>query len=76
VYALAIITAICLASVLVGYVAFRRGYTHSADDYFVAGSSLGYFVLVSSLLASFVSAFAMFGMAASDTAPDSALCSS
>jgi solute:Na+ symporter, SSS family len=63
VYALAIITAICLASVLVSYVAFRRGFTHSADDYFVAGSSLGYFVLISSLLASFVSAFAMFGMA-------------
>ncbi|MDZ7616294.1 MAG: sodium:solute symporter family protein, partial [Patescibacteria group bacterium] len=61
-YALAIITAICLASVFVGYVAFLRGFTRSADDYFVAGSSLGYFVLISSLLASFISAFAMFGM--------------
>ena len=62
-YALAIITAICLASVFVSYVAFRRGFTRGADDYFVAGSSLGYFVLIASLLASFVSAFAMFGMA-------------
>ncbi len=61
-YALGIITAICLASVFVSYVAFRRGFTRSADDYFVAGSSLGYFVLISSLLASFISAFAMFGM--------------
>jgi solute:Na+ symporter, SSS family len=62
VYALSIITAICLASVLVSYAAFRRGFTRGADDYFVAGSSLGYFVLIFSLLASFVSAFAMFGM--------------
>jgi solute:Na+ symporter, SSS family len=61
--ALTIITAICLASVLISYLAFRRGFTRSADDYFVAGSSLGYFVLIFSLLASFVSAFAMFGMA-------------
>jgi len=62
VYALAIITGICLISVFVSYVAFRRGFTRSADDYFVAGSSLGYFVLIFSLLASFLSAFAMFGM--------------
>ena len=61
-YALAIITGICLISVFVSYVAFRRGFTRSADDYFVAGSSLGYFVLIFSLLASFLSAFAMFGM--------------
>jgi solute:Na+ symporter, SSS family len=61
-YALAIITTICLASVLISYVAFRRGFARGADDYFVAGSSLGYFVLIFSLLASFVSAFAMFGM--------------
>ena len=46
----------------VSYVAFRRGFTRTADDYFVAGSSLGYFVLIFSLLASFLSAFAMFGM--------------
>ncbi|HUT31841.1 MAG TPA: sodium:solute symporter family protein [Planctomycetota bacterium] len=57
-----IITAICLASVLVSYAAFRRGAARSADDYFVAGSSLGYLVLIFSLLASFVSAFAMFGI--------------
>lgn len=61
-YAIAIITGICLISVIVSYVAFRRGFTRSADDYFVAGSSLGYFVLIFSLLASFLSAFAMFGM--------------
>ncbi len=61
-YAIAIITGICLISVFVSYVAFRRGFTRTADDYFVAGSSLGYFVLVFSLLASFLSAFAMFGM--------------
>ncbi|NQT36697.1 MAG: sodium:solute symporter family protein, partial [Planctomycetes bacterium] len=61
-YAIAIITGICLISVVVSYVAFRRGYTRTADDYFVAGSSLGYFVLIFSLLASFLSAFAMFGM--------------
>ncbi len=61
-YAIAIITGICLISVFVSYVAFRRGFTRSADDYFVAGSSLGYFVLIFSLLASFLSAFAMFGM--------------
>ena len=61
-YAIAIITGICLISVSVSYVAFRRGFTRSADDYFVAGSSLGYFVLIFSLLASFLSAFAMFGM--------------
>ena len=61
-YAIAIITGICLISVLVSYVAFRRGFTRTADDYFVAGSSLGYFVLIFSLLASFLSAFAMFGM--------------
>jgi SSS family solute:Na+ symporter len=42
--------------------AFRRGFTRSADDYFVAGSSLGYFVLIFSMLASFLSAFCMFGM--------------
>ncbi|MBM4032435.1 MAG: sodium:solute symporter family protein [Planctomycetes bacterium] len=59
---IAIITAICLASVLVSYAAFRRGAARSADDYFVAGSSLGYLVLIFSLLASFVSAFAMFGI--------------
>ena len=39
--AIAIITSICLISVLISYVAFRRGFTRSADDYFVAGSSLG-----------------------------------
>ena len=39
-YAIAIITGVCLISVIVSYVAFRRGYTRSADDYFVAGSSL------------------------------------
>ena len=61
-YAIAIITGICLLSVFVSYLAFRRGFTRSADDYFVAGSSLGYFVLIFSLLASFLSAFAMFGM--------------
>ena len=61
-YAIAIITGICLISVAVSYVAFRRGFTRTADDYFVAGSSLGYFVLIFSLLASFLSAFAMFGM--------------
>jgi len=61
-YAIAIVTGICLISVGVSYVAFRRGFTRSADDYFVAGSSLGYFVLIFSLLASFLSAFAMFGM--------------
>jgi SSS family solute:Na+ symporter len=58
-----IITAICLISVGVSYMAFRKGFTRSADDYFVAGSSLGYFVLIFSLLASFLSAFSMFGMA-------------
>jgi len=62
VYAIAIITGICLISVAVSYMAFRRGFTRTADDYFVAGSSLGYFVLIFSLLASFLSAFAMFGM--------------
>jgi len=62
VFEIAIITGICLASVLVSYAAFRRGATRSADDYFVAGSSLGYFVLIFSLLASFLSAFAMFGI--------------
>ena len=60
--AIAIITGICLISVFVSYLAFRSGFTRSADDYFVAGSSLGYFVLIFSLLASFLSAFAMFGM--------------
>ena len=57
-----IIVGICLASVLVSYVAFKRGASKSADDYFVAGSGLGYFVLIFSLLASFLSAFAMFGI--------------
>lgn len=57
-----IITGICLISVFVSYLAFRKGFTRSADDYFVAGSSLGYFVLIFSLLASFLSAFSMFGM--------------
>lgn len=61
--AMVIITAICLVSVLLSYVAFRKGFTRNADDYFVAGSSLGYFVLIFSLLASFLSAFSMFGMA-------------
>jgi len=61
-FEIAIITAICLGSVLVSYAAFRRGASKSADDYFVAGSSLGYFVLIFSLLASFLSAFAMFGI--------------
>ncbi len=57
-----IITGICLVSVYISYVAFQKGFTKSADDYFVAGSSLGYFVLIFSLLASFLSAFSMFGM--------------
>ena len=61
--AVIIITGLCLVSVYISYVAFRKGFTKSADDYFVAGSSLGYFVLVFSLLASFLSAFSMFGMA-------------
>ena len=60
--AIAIITGICLVSVFVSYLALRRGFTRSADDYFVAGSSLGYFVLIFSMLASFLSAFCMFGM--------------
>jgi len=60
--AIAIITGICLISVFVSFLAFRRGFTRSADDYFVAGSSLGYFVLIFSMLASFLSAFCMFGM--------------
>ena len=61
-FEIAIITGICLASVLISYVAFRRGASRSADDYFVAGSSLGYFVLIFSLLASFLSAFALGGI--------------
>jgi len=61
-FELTIITGICLASVLVSYAAFRRGASKSADDYFVAGSSLGYFVLIFSLLASFLSAFALGGI--------------
>jgi len=61
--AVTIITGICLISVYISYLAFRKGFTKSADDYFVAGSSLGYFVLIFSLLASFLSAFSMFGMA-------------
>jgi solute:Na+ symporter, SSS family len=51
-----------MVSVFISYMAYRGGYTSSADDYFVAGSSLGYFVLIFSLLASFLSAFSMFGM--------------
>ncbi|MFO7877427.1 MAG: sodium:solute symporter family protein [Desulfovermiculus sp.] len=61
-FSVAIITCICLVSVVVSYIAFRRGFTRNADDYFVAGSSLGYFVLIFSLLASFLSAFSQFGM--------------
>ena len=61
-FAITIIFLICMVSVFIGYMAFRRGFTRSADDYFVAGSSLGYFVLIFSLLASFLSAFSMFGM--------------
>ena len=61
-FAIAIIAGICLSSVGIGYLAMRRGFTRSADDYFVAGSSLGYFVLIFSMLASFLSAFCMFGM--------------
>ncbi len=61
-FAIVIITGVCLISVFVSYLAFRRGFTRSADDYFVAGSSLGYFVLIFSMLASFLSAFCMFGM--------------
>ena len=61
---IAIITGICLGSVLISYLAFRRGASKSADDYFVAGSSLGYFVLIFSLLASFLSAFALGGISA------------
>ncbi|MHC4502751.1 MAG: sodium:solute symporter family transporter, partial [Planctomycetota bacterium] len=64
-FAIVIITVICLVSVALGYLAYYRGFTKSADDYFVAGSSLGYFVLIFSLLASFLSAFAMFGMSSS-----------
>lgn len=60
--AVAIITGICLVSVCISYLAFSKGFTKNADDYFVAGSSLGYFVLIFSLLASFLSAFSMFGM--------------
>ena len=60
--AVMIITGICLVSVFISYLAFKKGFTKSADDYFVAGSSLGYFVLIFSLLASFLSAFSMFGM--------------
>ncbi len=60
--AVVIITSLCFVSVIISYVAFRKGFTKSADDYFVAGSSLGYFVLIFSLLASFLSAFSMFGM--------------
>jgi len=58
-----IITGICLVSVFISYLAFQSGFTKNADDYFTAGSSLGYFVLIFSLLASFLSAFSMFGMA-------------
>jgi len=61
--AVIIITSLCMVSVYISYVAFRKGFTKSADDYFVEGSSLGYFVLIFSLLASFLSAFSMFGMA-------------
>ena len=61
-FEIAIITGICLASLLISYAAFRRGASRSADDYFVAGSSLGYFVLIFSLLASFLSAFALGGI--------------
>lgn len=61
-FQISIILGICLASVFVSYAAFKRGASKSADDYFVAGSSLGYFVLIFSLLASFLSAFAMFGI--------------
>ena len=61
--AMIIITGICLVSVVLSYIAFKQGFTRNADDYFVAGSSLGYFVLIFSLLASFLSAFSMFGMA-------------
>lgn len=61
-FAVSIITLICLISVFISYLAFKKGFTRSADDYFVAGSSLGYFVLIFSLLASFLSAFSMFGM--------------
>jgi solute:Na+ symporter, SSS family len=57
-----IIVGICLGSVAISYAAYRHGKSKSADDYFVAGSSLGYFVLIFSLLASFLSAFAMFGI--------------
>jgi len=58
-----IITLICSVSIFAGFLAFRGGYTKSADSYFVAGSSLGHFVLIFSLLASFMSAFSVFGMA-------------
>ena len=61
-FEIAIITGICLGSVFISYAAYRRGASRSADDYFVAGSSLGYFILIFSLLASFLSAFAMFGI--------------
>lgn len=58
-----VITFICSLSILAGFLAFRGGYTKTADSYFVAGSSLGHFVLIFSLLASFMSAFSVFGMA-------------
>jgi SSS family solute:Na+ symporter len=61
-FAVTIITLICIVSLVVSYIAYRRGFTRTADDYFVAGSSLGYFVLIFSLLASFLSAFSQFGM--------------
>ncbi len=57
-----IITFICFLSLIIGLIAYFRGFTKTADDYFVAGSSLGYFVLIFSLLASFLSAFSQFGM--------------
>jgi len=63
-FEIAIIIGICLASALVSYAAYRRGATKSADDYFVAGSGLGYLVLIFSLLASFLSAFALGGVSA------------
>ncbi len=62
-FELAIVIGICLGSVAISYAAYRRGASKSADDYFVAGSSLGYFVLIFSLLASFLSAFALGGIA-------------
>lgn len=74
-FEIGIITAICVGSTLISYVAFRRGAARSADDYFVAGSSLGYFVLIFSLLASFLMPLPCSASAAWGTVGGSAPCS-